>query len=383
MKRGSALYRVMDRYVGIPVLFLTSIARRGGKLPAAIGRIGVLTSPTLGDTLLASGVIQDLRTHYPAAKIIFFYSPTNAAAADLLPCVDELVAIKMTDPVTSRKTIRAQQLDLMFDTTPWQRVTAFLTASSGARYKVGFAAEGQHRHFHYDLAAKHSRERHEVDNFRSLLTAMGIDSRTEPRLNLSWMEDQPPTPGERTIAFHPWASGGLRHLREWPAANWVALATALNRPGTRFLITGGPAQQAESETLVRAMVAAGLHAAVFAGGAGFRPLCTMIRHAALVVSVNTGVMHLAAVMGTPTIGLNGPTSELRWGPRGRRAIGVGPHGGGGGFLHLGFEFKGNPTDSMERTRVEDVVEAAHQVMEPRIGTETVPSGPETSSHSHA
>jgi len=39
--------------------------------------------------------------------------------------------------------------------------------------------------------------------------------------------------------------------------------------------------------------------------------------AAGVVSVNTGVMHVAAALGTPTIALNGPTSGTRWGPRGR------------------------------------------------------------------
>ena len=69
-------------------------------------------------------------------------------------------------------------------------------------------------------------------------------------------------------------------------------------------------------------------------------------------------MHLAAIAGAPTIGLSGPTSNVRWGPVGPRAIGLQASGTDCGCLNLGFEFDRNAEDCMERIGVEEVVDAA-------------------------
>ena len=87
----------------------------------------------------------------------------------------------------------------------------------------------------------------------------------------------------------------------------------------------------------------------------------MLRRARVVVSVNTGVMHLAAIVGAPTVSINGPNRNGRWGPVGPRALGVEAPGPGCGYLHLGFNFDGQATDCMERISVEQVATAAEQV----------------------
>jgi heptosyltransferase-3 len=74
------------------------------------------------------------------------------------------------------------------------------------------------------------------------------------------------------------------------------------------------------------------------------------------------VMHLAAVAGAPIISLNGPTAEHRWGARGPCVANVQPADGSGGYLHLGFEFKGQPTDVIERISVDQVFSAAENLL---------------------
>jgi ADP-heptose:LPS heptosyltransferase len=91
-------------------------------------------------------------------------------------------------------------------------------------------------------------------------------------------------------------------------------------------------------------------------------LAHVLRRARLVVSVNTGVMHLAAIAGARVVAINGPNRNGRWGPVGRRAVGVEAPGEGCGYLHLGFNFDGQATDCMERTTVEMVYEAAMKLM---------------------
>ena len=97
------------------------------------------------------------------------------------------------------------------------------------------------------------------------------------------------------------------------------------------------------------------------GEDGFVSLARLLRRARVVVSVNTGVMHLAAILGTPTVSINGPNRNGRWGPIGPRAIGVEAPGEGCGYLHLGFNFDGEATDCMKRITVDMVADAAERV----------------------
>lgn len=362
VKRGSIVNRLLDYYVGIPALLMSSVFAKRRRLPLKVSRVGIMASPTLGDTLLTSAAVQDVRSHFPRARIIYLASKTNFAAAKLLLCVDEIVEFNMQHPLQAIQRFRKCKLDVLIDFTSWQRLTAFYTAVSGARYRVGFDTSGQCRHYHYDLTAVHSRRVHEVENFRSLLRALGMNPTSEPKLNLASVPASLSAGKNLRIMFHPWASGDLSMLRQWPLERWVALAQRLDRRGTEFIVTGSPAQREQSAQFCRELERAGVRAQVFIGQGGLESLCALIRSVGLVVSVNTGVMHLAAILGAPTVAINGPNSPHRWGPVGKHAVSVAPHGGGGGFLHLGFEFKGNPTDSMTRTRLEDVLEAAETLL---------------------
>jgi heptosyltransferase I len=109
------------------------------------------------------------------------------------------------------------------------------------------------------------------------------------------------------------------------------------------------------------MQAAGLDARAFVGTDGFKSLARMLMRARVVVSVNTGVMHLAAIVGAPTVSINGPNRNGRWGPIGPRAFGVEAPGEGCGYLHLGFNFDGQATDCMERITVDHVESAVELV----------------------
>jgi hypothetical protein len=59
-------------------------------------------------------------------------------------------------------------------------------------------------------------------------------------------------------------------------------------------------------------------------------------------------MHLGAAVGAQVVALNGPVPTHRWGALGSRAVNLVPDGGGCAYLHLGFEYRGQRTDCMER-----------------------------------
>ena len=372
MRRGSKKNRLLDYWLGIPLLNLAATFRlRRRTLPTDIRRIGVMCSPALGDTLLFSGALQDIRAHFPIAHIIHFCMKPNLAAAELLPGADQRIVLDLTNPIASIRAIRAHKVDLFLDFTSWQRLTAFLTMMSGAKFTAGFETPTMHRSRGYDHTTPHRSDRHEVDNFRALLHSLNIRATLPPTVILE--PAPPPLPDEHDIViFHLWPSGARSWLREWtepapadPDARWLELAHRLATPNTLFVITGAPSDRARNDHVVAKLQAANLRARTFISPDGFKTLAHLLLQARVVVTVNTGVMHLAAIVGAPTVSINGPNSNRRWGPIGPRAIGVEAPGEGCGYLHLGFNFDGQPTDCMQRITVDMVAAAAEQIQLPR------------------
>lgn len=325
-----------------------------------------MCSPALGDTLLFSAVLQDLRRHFgQQVEIVHFCMKPNLAAAELIPGADRRIVIELTNPPATIRAMRAEHLDAMLDFSSWQRLTAFYTLMSGAKFTAGFTTAGQHRGRGYDLQVEHRNDCHEVENFRSILRVLQIRTDLPPKVQIPPLNtSEPLAHANDVVVFHLWASGQRSWLREWPEDRWIELARRLARPDTVFAITGAPADLPRTEPFVEQLRNAGLQAAPFVGNDGFKSLARMLTRARAVVSVNTGVMHLAAIVGAPTVSINGPNRNGRWGPVGPRAVGVEAPGPGCGYLHLGFNFDGQPTDCMERITVEAVAAAVAAVERP-------------------
>ncbi|MGA3081110.1 MAG: glycosyltransferase family 9 protein, partial [Terracidiphilus sp.] len=260
------------------------------------------------------------------------------------------------------KTIRRCALDLMLDFTSWQRITALYTLFSGARFTVGFERARQYRHRGYDRTVQHRSDCHELENLRRLTCSLGTTNHFAPRLAITGG----PLPeiilrGKEVIVFHAWASGARSWLREWPDARWAELAQRLFAPGRTFLITGSPADEARCKALRDAILSQGASAEVIIGRDGIAEIARVLTHAEMLVSVNTGIMHLGAILGVPTVALNGPTATHRWGPLGPRVVNVCPPDGSGGFLDLGFEYRGHSKNVMEKISVDDVMQAVQRL----------------------
>jgi heptosyltransferase III len=356
MQRGNSINRLLDFYIGIPLLNLLASFRLPRIAPKNPGRIGLLFNPAIGDTLLASAATQEIRAIFPTAKLILFATDANVAAARLLPDIDAIELLPIIHPIRSIRTIRRCELDMMLDFTAWQRVTAFYTMMSGARFTVGFERKNQYRHRAYDRTVPHRGDCHELENLRRFTCSLGSKCTPSP---LVLVPDGPlPQALQRSnkiVVLHAWASGSHKWLREWPEEYWVELARRLMAPERIFLLTGSAADEARCNALRRALVAKGVSAEVLIGRDGLSEVARVLTSAEMLVSVNTGVMHLGAILGVPTVSINGPTAAHRWGPVGPKVQNVSPSDGSGGFLDLGFEYRGHLSRVMGRISVKDVM----------------------------
>ncbi|MBU3580991.1 glycosyltransferase family 9 protein [Polynucleobacter sp. AP-Capit-er-40B-B4] len=298
--------------------------------------------------------------------MIVFASSANAAIYPILSEYDELVVLPVTKPLNAFSLLRKYSLDVLIDTSQWPKLSALYSLFIKARFKIGFKTRGQFRHFGYDEVVEHSNAIHELENFRCLLKPLQIPCQGNPSFNLEKIASQnlgsiDLEQHQPYIVFHPWASGTRSDLRQWPIDLWVKLAISLVEDGWSILISGSPQNHADAVELANA-IGAENKVDVLAGKLTLPEVAKALLGASAVISVNTGIAHLADHLKVPTIALNGPTNSARWGVTNSVSKNIDvPKEHGGGFLNLGFEYPSNPQYSMNQITVQAVQAALKQL----------------------
>src|SRR5262249_29359052 len=110
--------------------------------------------------------------------------------------------------------------------------------------------------------------------------------------------------------------------KQWPPARFGSIAAALHdRHGLRSVVLWGPGEIA----LAREVVAAASGAALLAEPSSIADLVALARGATVMVSGDTGPTHIASAVGTPVVGLYGPTRPARNGPLDAQDVSVSRH----------------------------------------------------------
>jgi len=122
---------------------------------------------------------------------------------------------------------------------------------------------------------------------------------------LNWREQMGLTADDPVVAFAP---GAVGPSKRWPTARYTALAEQLTSDGVSVWVLGGP-----NERSLAAEIAASSRARDLTGD-DLRNAILALAAADVAVSNDSGLLHVAAAVGTPTIGVFGPTSPRHWAP---------------------------------------------------------------------
>jgi ADP-heptose:LPS heptosyltransferase len=399
--RDKRLFKWVDRYLGIPLLALLAAALRlrgdaaRAHRPIRRGdRVLVAKLSALGDTLLLLPLLKALREAVgPEGRIELVVSEVNHDAVEGCPWVDGVLVPDLGRMLREPwygwlflKGLRSRAYTHALDLDQWLRATPLICVLGGAPRVYGFRTSGQWRHFCYTHRVRNQRGVHESAQFAAVAVLAGVDpARIEPahgflaRHARAWK----PRPGAKAralpgrgplVVLHP-GCGARGWQRAWPEDRYAALARRLAAAGARVALTGQGAYEAalcaKIEAQARQASPRPLALRNLAGRLDYRGLQALLSQARLLVSGNTGVMHLAALLGTPLVALHGPTDPEKWGPpspRGRSADG--PKGGNSSrdsavilsaqlpcspCLNLGFEYgcRGRACmDALPQDRVE-------------------------------
>ena len=295
-----------------------------------MNRILLVRLGALGDIVHAIPVAAALRHVHPAAQIDWLVSAKHREILDLVTVVDGRIAVRDRGDASSGASlasvigeIRRRRYDVVLDLQGLIK-SAIIARSSGAPRVVGFTSrylrEPLARHFYTDLhdpggggIYASTETRHVVAINLGLLQELGIATTTvefplkdEP-LNAVAMRMRDAT-GGRFALLNP---GAAWPNKRWPPERLAGVAIALSeRHAMKSVILWGPGER----QLADAVVAGAAGAAVLAPQTTIADVVALARQAALMISGDTGPTHIGAAVGTPLVGLYGPTRPERNGP---------------------------------------------------------------------
>ncbi len=275
---------------------------------AAPERLLVIRLSAFGDVIHTIPAVMALRDALPRTEIAWAVEP---AYAELVEIVARVKAVRVSLKRWSFARIAAARRDVRGFSTAidFQGLikSALIARVSGARDRYGFARDvirEKPAALFVSRPATIDRSKHVVEwNLELARTLVPAITRV-PEVDFTPFAHDA---GGQLAQFANRAvllPGAGKPGKQWPVERFAELA---KRIGSDALVVWGPGE----ESLARAI------GAEVAPPTNFRELAFVLRHARLVIGADTGPLHLAAALGTPLIGLYGPTDPARNGPYGQ------------------------------------------------------------------
>ncbi len=292
-----------------------------------VRKIAVLRPNAIGDFVFALPALHALRHAYPGARISYIGSPWHAGFLAGRPGpVDEVLVLPPCPGIgpTVDGVPDARALEAFVDA---QRLAAFDLALQlygggrhanpfllrlGARLTVGMRSRDAaplDRWLRYESAVNRRLQLLEVAALAGAPAwPMGQELQVTADDHAQAARLVGPMSGGALVLLQP---GATDMRRRWPAQRFAALGDALAGRGALVAVNGSASEAA----LVRAVTGAMRHPAIdLAGRTSLSALCGLLARAALIVSNDTGPLHLALAIGTPAVGIYWLTNLIESAP---------------------------------------------------------------------
>ncbi|MFZ0235012.1 MAG: glycosyltransferase family 9 protein [Candidatus Acidiferrales bacterium] len=282
---------------------------------------------SLGDVIHALPAASVLRDAFPEARIDWAIDPKWQRLLEGNPDLNEIISVdrKSAAGIASTVTkLRAAQYTCAIDFQALYK-SALLAFSSGAPRRIGFQSSYAREALASLLYTDQMNPRgpHKVDHNLTLAEAAGARL-TTPRFPIQVRPEDETRVAEELAHhnitdFYVLNPGGGWRSKCWPPGRYGELHRQLTEQhGWRGVVSFGPGEEKLAQDVV---CTAGIPPAI-AIPLDLGPLMALLRRAKFVVSADTGPLHLAAALGTPTVGLFGPTDPARNGAYGDASISI-------------------------------------------------------------
>jgi len=338
----------IDRWVGgvlcVSLLGLLRMLRRRAPaeppLSSEVRKVLVVKMWGLGSIVLATPLLQEIARRCPKARVDFVTLREKTVLLDLYPQIGHRYTPDLSrgiprflvETVRGLVRIRRERYDLLLDLEFFTRFTAIFSLLAGARQSHGFSSKGSFRGRLHDVEVPFNAYRHVTANFLALLRGRPFDRvlpfdpgdpRALPPLRApesAWeacrralAEDPAWEPARPAVVLNPNA-GDMALERRWPAERAIELLDRLaERDDLNVVLTGSSSERA----YVQSLVAGSRHPerlVNLAGRIGIPELVALLERARVLVTNDSGPLHLAAAAGLSTVALFGPETPVLYAP---------------------------------------------------------------------
>jgi heptosyltransferase-3 len=331
--RGKKYLKNLDKYIGVPLLFFLGLIRLKRKLPKRITNIGIMLVPAIGDIILISGLLEEIKLKYNNSNIHLFVPSEYENVLPLIKKYDSFTKINLSKPIKTLGLIRKNTFDIFIDASQWARLPALISVLSESKYTIGFKSKGQGKHFAFDKAVEHSSIVHEFFNLKKLIFSNRDEIKDIPLLNI----DSNIPIDEKKITIHIAPSGYKSERKELPINHWTKIIEYLLKKEMNIYFTGSETDKNKIDNLIDTFTSSKLFNV--AGTLSITETAKLLKSSKLVITINTGIMHIASFLRCNLIAIHGPTNAKRWGPMNENSIVINSPYPEAPCLDLGFEYK--------------------------------------------
>ncbi len=288
----------------------------------------------LGDMICAVPMLRCLRNAFPRAHITLVASPVNYDVMRNHRCLDDVVEFRKTDytgvaglsrVIRMISNLRSKKFDLAIvpATVSISFTSDLIALLSGATMRRGARSlEGKDSassaFFNSPVVLNWKNDPHRHQTLRNMDMLEGIcpaQNDLSPEITLTDAERkegrkfvQQMVTGQPVVAFHP---GAGKVPNRWPSERFAQVAKSLHESaGARILIVEGPMDE-EPAGRMRDAIEVPYQ---MVSGKPVREVAAILSAVNVAIVNDTGIMHVAAAVGTPVLSLFGPTDPEQWAP---------------------------------------------------------------------
>jgi ADP-heptose:LPS heptosyltransferase len=324
LKTKLALDRFLGVVVGIPLNYLVrlmgKIMRFDHSLDREMKKIVVCKFKGMGSIIQATPLLKTLRNRYPNAEIIFVTSVENEKIVSKITCINGTYILNdrsffnlIGSSFSLIRRLIKFRADVYIDLEIYSNFSSIITTLSIAKERFGYyLRENRYRLGMYTHMMYFNTKAPISQTYLQFARLLSIDS-VDDKLYEIEKNNSIQVEFDNYIVINPNASD-LRYERRWPAENFIALSKKIaeTRPELKQIYIGGPSES-EYVKAITEQLTDKPQIIDLSGKTSIDELIEILRKTQLLITNDTGPMHLASCLNSSVIALFGPCSPSQYG----------------------------------------------------------------------
>ena len=285
-------------------------------------KVLVVSPNWLGDVIFASPVFKVLKESYPNAQISCLAVSRVRGVLECVPSLHQVLEFDETflGRIRMLVKLRKEKFDVAFLLRP-SKSRSLLLKWAGVPVRVGYGQKNKKQFLTREVEKKTERL-HRSDEYLGVLEGFGLKVKSREcclkadaiARNEVWdvLVSKELGRNKKFVVVNP---GGNWDLKRWPPSKWACLNEGLIRSRKTVIVSGAEKDKDLAQSIVSQVQ--GIPPIVLTGELSLKQLIAFFEMAELVVSADSGPLHIASAVGTKVVGIFGPTRPEITGPRGR------------------------------------------------------------------